>query len=125
MGCSQVHFDVAIVDNHSVEDTPKRITFTKPVAVHILLQDPCTAPLNICIKRVVKCQKGCAFQELLHDFPIDACDPILPPGEYEISIPKTFTPLFEGVGVTVDVVFEEVSPEYIQIVAANKSGGCS
>lgn len=125
MGCTQIHFDVAIVDYTSVPvDEPKTVNLTRMSAVHILNEDPCTAPLEICVNRVVKCQKGCYFERILHDFPIDPCDPILPPGEYEITVPSK--ELLQEVGVvSLDIVFEDVTPEYVQAIIANKSGGCS
>lgn len=123
MSCTQVHFDVGTLDGYSVSDEVKRVTLTKTVVLHLIHEDPCTAPLQLCIHRVVKCQKGCYFEELLHDFPIDPCNPVLPPGEYELSIKKTFIPLFDGVGVSLDVVMEVVSDEYIQALIANK-GSC-
>lgn len=123
MGCLQIHFDVAIVDSYSVEPEPQTVTLLKTSMVHILNEDPCSAPLNICVDRIVKCQKGCAFDVIKHDFPIDPCDPILPPGEYEICVPQSFSAL-ENAVVGMDVVFEEVSAEYVQAIIANKVGGC-
>lgn len=122
MGCTQLHFDVAIVDSKVVPiDEPKTVNLTKTNAVHIINEDPCTAPVQICIQRVVKCQKGCYFERILHDFPIDSCDPILPPGEYEITIPYGEVLVEMGV-VSMDVILEEVTPEYVQAIIANK--GC-
>lgn len=123
MSCSQIHFDIAIVGLQSVETEPQNITLLKTSIVHIINQDPCAAPLNICIQRIVKCQNGCAISTFLHDFPIDGCDPILPPGEYQISVPETET-MVDAAVVGMDVIFEEVSPEYVQAIIANKVGGC-
>lgn len=123
MSCTQMQFDVAVYEGTTATDETKRVTLTKSVAVHLIQQDPCTAPLQLCIKRVVKCQKGCYYTEYLHDFPIDGCDPILSPGEYEFSVSESFIPLFEGGAVTLGVILEDVTQEYIQAVIANKSGG--
>lgn len=125
MGCSQLHFDVAVVDNYTVATEPQTITLLKTSAVHIMSGDPCSAPIEICVNRVVKCQKGCMFETFTHDFPIDPCDPILPPGTYEIStVDESFVELESGV-TTVDIIFEEVTSEYVQAIIANKSGaGC-
>ncbi len=49
-------------------------------------------------------------------------DPILPPGEYQISVGSKMVMLANGV-VGVDVIFEEVSPEYKPSLS-NKAGGC-
>ena len=125
MGCTEIHFDVAVVDYASIPvEEPATVNLLKTNIVHIINEDPCTAPLEICIKRVVKCQKGCYFDRLLHDFPVDDCDPILPPGEYEITVPEKELLLETGV-VSLNVVFEEVTPEYVQAIIANKLGGCS
>ena len=123
MSCFQLHFDVAIVDSHSVETEPQNITLLKTAVLHLIHEDPCGAPLYICVQRVVKCQNGCAISTFLHDFPIDACDPILPPGEYQVSVGSKMTMLTNAV-VGVDVIFEEVTPEYVQAIIANKAGGC-
>lgn len=125
MGCSQLHFDVAVVDNYTQETDPQTVTLLKTSAVHIMSGDPCVAPIEICVNRVVKCQKGCMFETFLHDFPIDPCDPILPPGTYQIStVDECLVELENGV-TTVDVVFEDVTSEYVQAIIANKSGaGC-
>lgn len=123
MSCYQLHFDVAIVDSHSVESEPQNITLLKTAVLHLMHEDPCGAPLDICVQRVVKCQNGCTISTFLHDFPIDACDPILPPGEYQISVGSKMTMLVNAV-VGIDVIFEEVSPEYVQAIIANKAGGC-
>lgn len=124
MGCSQLHYDVAVVDNYTVATEPQTVTLLKTTAMHIINGDPCGAPIEICVQRVVKCQKGCAFEVFLHDFPIDPCDPILPPGTYEISTTDDcYVPLENGV-TTVDVVFEDVTAEYVQAIIANKGAGC-
>lgn len=125
MGCTQIHFDVPIYENIARSDETRRVVLTKITSVHIFHEDPCSAPLQLCIKRVVKCQSGCVIKEFLHDIPINPCDPILPPGEYELSIPETYVPLFGGIGVSLDVVFEDVSLEYVQVLLANGNGGCS
>ena len=124
MGCSQLHYDVAVVDNYTVATEPQTVTLLKMSAMHIINGDPCGAPIEICVQLVVKCQKGCAFEVFLHDFPIDPCDPILPPGTYEISTTDDcYVPLENGV-TTVDVVFEDVTAEYVQAIIANKGAGC-
>lgn len=124
MSCSQLHFDVSVKDSHSIAPDPQIVTLTKTSVVHIIHQDPCNAPLDICIERIVECQDGCAFNTIMHDFPIDPCDPILPPGKYYISIPSKLTLFEDDVVVEVDVIFEEVSQEYVQAIIANKVGGC-
>ena len=124
MGCSQLHYDVAVVDNYTVATEPQTVSLLKTAAMHIINGDPCGAPIEICVQRVVKCQKGCAFEVFLHDFPIDPCDPILPPGTYEISTTDDcYVPLENGI-TTVDVVFEDVTAEYVQVIIANKGAGC-
>ena len=65
MGCSQIHFDVAVVDNYTVATEPQQITLLKTSAVHILNGDPCTTPVEICVNRVVKCQKDFNYGRLL------------------------------------------------------------
>ena len=124
MGCSQLHYDVAVVDNYTVATEPQTVTLLKMSAMHIINGDPCGAPIEICVQRVVKCQKGCAFEVFLHDFPIDPCDPILPPGTYEISTTDDCYVLLENGITTVDVVFEDVTAEYVQAIIANKGAGC-
>lgn len=125
MACSQIHFDIDIIESNSVSPQPQLVTLTKTSIVHIINQDPCGAPLNICIERVVECQSGCAIQTIMHDFPIDGCDPILPPGKYSISVPETLTMYKEDITIGMDIIFEEVSQEYVQAIIANKIGGCS
>lgn len=122
MGCSQLHFDVAVVDYLTVEVEPQSITLMKTSALHILHGDPCSAPIDICVSRIVKCQKGCVFETISHDFPIDPCDPILPPGTYEISVEDGKMVLLESGVTSVDIVFEDVTPEYVQAIIANKIG---
>ncbi len=125
MGCSQVHFDVAVVDKQVVPvDEPTTVHLTKSTLLHVINPFECEAPICICVERVVRCQKGCSFEVIRHDFDIDVDDPILPPGEYEITIPEFSTPLFETGVVPIDIVFEDVSSEFIQAIIANKSGGC-
>lgn len=124
MNCSQLHFDVEVENSYSVPTEPQFITLTKTHIVHIVRQDPCNAPLDICVERVVECKNGCAINTLMHDFPIDPCDPILPPGKYAICVPEKFTLYEEDIVVGLDLVFEEVSQEYVQAIIANKLGGC-
>lgn len=124
MACSQLHFDVAVVEHFVLEAEPQQITLAKTSAVHILNGDPCSAPVDLCIQRVVKCQKGCRFDTIMHDFPIDSCDPILPPGLYEVSVKDGSFVLLDNGVTTVDVIFEDVTPEYVQAIIANKAGGC-
>lgn len=124
MGCSQLHFDVAVTDNYTVGTEPQTVTLMKMSAVHVMHGDPCTAPVDICVERVVKCQKGCMFETFLHDFPIDPCEPILPPGTYQISTREGQMLSLESGVVSVDIVFEEVSAEYVQAIIANKGAGC-
>lgn len=124
MSCTQLKFDVPVFNGKTMSDETKRVTLTKMSAVHLVQEDPCSAPIQVCIKRVVKCQKGCYFEEILHDFPIDSADPLLPPGEYEISVPETSIPLFNGVSSSVSVIFEDVTAEYVQARLVNSRGGC-
>lgn len=124
MACKQFGFDVPVFEGKAVSEEKKRVVLSKSAIAHIVLDDPCAAPVSVCIKRVVKCQKGCYFEELLHDFPIDSCDPILPPGEYEFEVLQSFIPLFEGEATRVDVILEDISSDYIQAIIANKQGGC-
>lgn len=126
MSCNQVHFDVAVLEFTTLpSDEPVTVHLSKMAAMHIIYEDECLAPVKICVNRVVKCQKGCAFDTFLQDFPIDPSNPILPPGEYQICAAETYVPLFGGPVVGVDVIFEDVTPEYVQAVIANKNGGCS
>ncbi len=123
MACTQLHFDVPVFEFKSLPiDEPKSVTLTKTNAVHIINSDPCTGSLDICIKRIVKCQNGCQIDRYEHDFPIDGCDPILPPGEYEITIPSTTVVIDGSVMLSLDVIFEEVSDEYVRAIIANKLG---
>lgn len=123
MSCTQLQFETMVFQGSTTPVESKRVTLTKPAAVHLVQQDACAAPLQLCIKRVVKCQKGCYYTEYLHDFPIDGCDPILPPGEYEFSVEESYIPLFGGLSVSLGVILEDVTSEYIQAIIANKSGG--
>lgn len=125
MSCTQIHFDVAIVDNSTLPvEEPQQVVLTKTHAVHLINQDPCTVALDICVQRIVECQKGCAFDVFYHDFPIDPCEPILPPGKYLISVPEMQVGVEGSLVAGLDVIFEEVSNEYVQAIIANKSGGC-
>lgn len=125
MGCSQLHFDVNVANNHTIETEPQTIMLTKTSALHIVNGDPCSAPVQVCVNRVVQCQKGCATETFVHDFPIDPSDPILPPGTYQIYTMDGGFVSLDGGATTVDIIFEEVTPEYVQAVIANKSGaGC-
>lgn len=123
MSCTQLQFETLVLQGSTAPVEPKRVSLTKSAAVHLVQQDACSAPLQLCIKRVVKCQKGCYYTEYLHDFPIDGCNPILPPGEYEFSVAESYIPLFNELSVSLGVILEDVSAEYIQAVIANKSGG--
>ena len=51
MGCSQLHFDVAVVENYTVATETQTVTLLKTSAMHIINGDPCGAPIEICVQR--------------------------------------------------------------------------
>lgn len=126
MSCTQISMEAFVSGNYVVpSDEVKTVTLLKTAALHVIQSNPCEAPMSVCVNRVVKCQKGCNFDKFTHDFPINPCDPILPPGEYEFSIAPGYVPVDGDFTLPVTVVLEDVSPEYVQAILANKLGGCA
>lgn len=117
--CIQERLKFSISEKYIRDGEKVRVFLKRPHVLHTVgttAGDHCVA---LCIERVIHCQDGCFYDEYAYDFPINCFFPILPAGEYDISVPDQYYYGEDTEEATVDFILESVDEQYLSVVLAN------
>lgn len=117
--CLQYRLEFAAEGRRISGNKTESVTLTTPAVIHQVYSSTGKC-VSVCIERILKCQDACFYDIHKYDFPINPCFPVLPPGEYEISVPEQ-SHFVDGIeNGYVDIIFEPIDNTYIDILTANK-----
>lgn len=122
--CLQERIEFTIDNFHIHDGEQVTVHLTKPHVLHTVGTTAGDCCVALCVERVINCQDGCFYDEYVYDFPINCHFPILPPGEYRISVPCQYYPVETKESASVDFILEEVDDTYLTVLRSNMAGGC-